>query len=308
VTQRVCYFIQSHRDPEQILRLVRTLRRGSSDGIILVSHDCNASALDWSPFAQLPNVHLIGQELPPAPRAGYGRMMGRLLHAIHWLEEKNLEYGWLVTLTAQDYPVRPVPQIEAFLAATPADGFIRWWGVNAPDSPWPRRKARLRYRYRYWRLPDRCEPAMRALRPLTSILPLNFYLAYGAWAGVPALHTPFTPQFPCLGGWTWFHLRRAAARYLTDFLDARPDVEGHYRRCIAPEESLMQTVLVNSGRFNLVNDDLRYIDYSNAVKGAPRDLTLDDLPLIRQGHYHFARKFDYARAQGVLDRIDRELL
>jgi len=32
MTDTVCYFIQTHRDPEQIYRLVRTLRRGSSKG------------------------------------------------------------------------------------------------------------------------------------------------------------------------------------------------------------------------------------------------------------------------------------
>ena len=30
MTDAVCYFIQTHRDPEQIYRLVRTLRRGGN--------------------------------------------------------------------------------------------------------------------------------------------------------------------------------------------------------------------------------------------------------------------------------------
>ncbi len=62
-----------------------------------------------------------------------------------------------------------------------------------------------------------------------------------------------------------------------------------------PEESLVQTVLVNSGRFELVDDDLRYIDYSRANKGSPRTLSVADLPLMAGGRYHFARKFDPGR-------------
>src|SRR5262249_54960763 len=87
-----------------------------------------------------------------------------------------------------------------------------------------------------------------------------------------------------------------------------PDVEAHYRRTIAPDESFFQTVLVNSGRFDLVNDDLRYIDYSRAYRGVPRTLTAADMPLLSSGRYHFARKFDLSVDRDVLDRIDREIL
>jgi hypothetical protein len=70
----------------------------------------------------------------------------------------------------------------------------------------------------------------------------------------------------------------------------------------------VQTILVNSRRFRLVNDDLRYIDYSHADRGAPRVLTASDLPMLVAGPWFLARKFDYGVDRDVLDRIDRELL
>jgi hypothetical protein len=85
-------------------------------------------------------------------------------------------------------------------------------------------------------------------------------------------------------------------------------VEAHYRRTVVAEESLVQTVLVNAGRFRLVDDDLRYIDYARAERGSPRVLTASDLPLLASGPWHFARKFDWGVDRGVLDAIDRELL
>ena len=75
-----------------------------------------------------------------------------------------------------------------------------------------------------------------------------------------------------------------------------------------PEESLVQTVLVNGGRFRLVDDDLRYIDYEHTHRGSPRTLTVADVPRLASGKYHFARKFDLAVDAEVLDRIDREIL
>ena len=57
-----------------------------------------------------------------------------------------------------------------------------------------------------------------------------------------------------------------------------------------------------------MNDDLRYIDYSRADRGAPRILTTADLPMLAAGPWYLARKFDLGVDRAVLDRIDRELL
>jgi hypothetical protein len=307
MTVTVCYFIQSHRDPPQIERLIRVLRRGSPRAKILVRHDFEKCALDWAPLADLPDTWLM-----PATgrlvRADYTCQAQPYLEAIDWLEREGVEYDWLVNLTGQDYPVQPVARIEAFLAETQADGFLRFWDVLSEASPWSRRKAVARYWYGYRRLPAGAEPVMRAVRFVTKVLPLHFYLDYGPLLGVRALHTPFHDGFRCHGGWAFFSIRRRAALYVRDFLAAHPEVERHYRRTVAAEESLVPTILANSKDFRLVNDDLRYIDYSRAQKGSPRTLTCADLPELASGRYHFARKFDWSVDREVLDRIDRELL
>jgi len=308
MTAAVCYFIQSHRDPEQIYRLVRTLRRGSARGRIAVQHNAAAGCrLDWAPVADLPDTHLF-PATEPQVRSNYSCQVKPYLDFIDWLERERLDYDWLVNLTAQDYPVTPVPAIEGFLAAATCDGFIRHWDVSSPANPWSWRKARNRYWHRYRRLPDGALPVLRLLRPLTKVLPMHFYLDYGPLVGVRRLRTPFDNGFRCYGGWAWFALRRRAAVYLRDFLSRNPEIEAHYKTTVTPEESLVQTVLANAGRFDLVDDDLRYIDYARAQRGSPRTLTTADLPLLASGRYHFARKFDLGVDREVLDRIDRELL
>jgi hypothetical protein len=302
----VCWFVQSHRDPEQILRLVRTLRRGSS-GPIVLRHDDPVQPLDPTLFEGISDFHCLpasGRQL----RGTFSCQTQPYLDLIAWLENRRVAYDWLVNLTAQDYPVTPVHRIEAFLGGSQADGFVRWWDVFSTTSPWSKRKARARYWHRFHRWPDGSERLLSTLRWITRITPLHFYLDYGPLVGVRLLRTPFTGELRCLGGRSWWTLRRSAVLYLREFLAARPDVERHYRGTVAPEESLFQTILVGSRRFALVNDDLRYVDYSAAVRGSPRTLTTDDLPLLASGSYHFARKFDLSVDRAVLDRIDRELL
>ena len=304
---RVCYFIQSHRDPGQILRLVETLRRGSTGGIIVVQHHARDFALDWSPFARLPDVRQFFARSAQL-RSAYSCQTEPYLDVIDWLDSQGIDYDWIVNLTAQDYPVKPVADLEAMLEHSNADGFLRYWDVLSSDSPWSKRKARARYWHRYWRLPDGSERILHGLRFLTSFLPIHFYLVYGPWVGLRRLRTPFKDGFRCYGGWAWFSLRREAARYLPETLRRRPDVEAHYRGTVTSEESLVQTLLANAGRFRLVNDDLRFIDYSNADRGSPRVLTSADFAMLATGPWHLARKFDPAIDTALLDRIDRDLL
>lgn len=308
MTATVCYLIQSHRDPDQIHRLVRVLREGSPRAKIVVRHDFGKCDLDWPSLGDLPGTWLLPCTGPPQVRADYTCQVQPWLDAVGWLEDQGIEYDWLVNLTAQDYPVKPLAEIERFLHESPSDGFLRFWDVFSSASPWSARKARARYWYRYRRLPPWMEPVMRATRILTRLLPIHFYLDYGTLFGVRALRTPFKDGFRCHGGWAFFTLRRRAALYVREFLTGNPEIERHYRTTVAAEESLVPTVLANSGLFDLVDDDLRYIDYRRAHKGSPRTLTCADLPELASGRYHFARKFDFGVDREVLDRIDRELL
>jgi len=302
----VCWFVQSHRDPEQIVRLLRLLRSGS-DGPIILRHDDAVTPFDPAPVLALGNVHLLpasGRQI----RGTFSCGVQPYLDAVEWLETSNTAYDWLVNLTAQDYPVTPVAGIERFLADTTHDGFVRSWDVLGPDSPWSKRKAKARYWHRFRLLPPGSDRLLRPLRWITRITPLQFYFDYGPWVGVRLLRTPFRNDFRCMGGRSWWTLRHDVVRYLREFLAARPDVVAHYRGTITPEESLVPTVLRASRRFDLVNDDLRYIDYSHAIKGSPRTLTVADVPMLAAGRYHFARKFELAVDREVLDVIDRELL
>ena len=76
----VCWFIQSHRDPEQILRLVRTLRHASR-GPIVLRHDHVAVLLDVlvaEVSERLGVAHPVGGKGGGAPLGG-GRSLAAAL-------------------------------------------------------------------------------------------------------------------------------------------------------------------------------------------------------------------------------------
>lgn len=56
---KVCYFIQTHKNPEQIYRLVRIIKHSSPTAKILINHNFEHSYLDISPIKNLLDVHLL---------------------------------------------------------------------------------------------------------------------------------------------------------------------------------------------------------------------------------------------------------
>ena len=308
-----CYLIQTHTDPLQILRLVETIRRLSPEGRILVVHDATRTPLDPAPFLGIPAVDLLQRNVPV--ERSYFSMLLPLLEGIERLVERgrgdaDWDFDWLVFLTGQDYPTRPLRELEASLASTQYDGFLSFWGIEpgAPGSPWRPRQGGKRYLCQYVPLPAWTRGPLAAIRFLEKVSPLRFFPVYGPRIGWRPGKTPFDGPFRCYGGRPLWTLSRPCIEEVRRFLRERPDVVDWFRRTASPEEALFHTALVNAGRFKLCPDDRRYTDYRGTRDGHPRTLGRADFETIASGAYDFARKFDTEKDSGILDLLDEKVL
>lgn len=302
---RVCYLIQSHREPRQIARLVASLGRMSPGALVLVVHDDTGCPLDPRALPSAADTRCLFARGPI--RRGYLSMLEPWLQGVAWLRREGIEYDWLVYLSGQDYPARPLALTEAALASAAGDGFIRWWPAFGGGGPWRRRQGHRRYFYRYRDAPRGAAPALRLLRSLNGVQSLvHVHLVYGPRIGVRARRTPFDAGRTCYAGWQWTTLRRACAESVLAGVESEPGLIDYYRRTICPDESLVQTLLVNDGRFRLIDDNRRYADTGGPL-GHARLLGAADLDEITSGRYDFARKFDLAHDARVLDLLDERL-
>lgn len=303
---RVCYFIQNHLGPSQVRRLAGTLRRARPEGFVLVGHDGFAGHCSAEELRRALEVDVLAAREPA--RRGYFSLIQPYFDAVEWLAERGVAYDWLVYLSAQDYPTRPLRELEDLLATTGYDGFLRFWDAAAEVNPWGRRRqGLLRYYYQYSDAPDWLRPALPVLRLGSRWQSLvQCHLTYGPRVGVRRSHRqPFNETFRCYAGTQWTTLRRACAEYLAERVRSGDELIQWFRRTVCPDEAVAQTLLVNSGRFQLSNDDLRYVDLSASRDGRPRTLTVQDLPAITAGPCFLARKFD--RDAEVLDLLDARL-
>ncbi|MBA3327019.1 MAG: hypothetical protein H0T43_01790, partial [Solirubrobacterales bacterium] len=157
----VAYLIMSYTLPDQVLRLVRALRAGSPGGHVVIHHDACRCSLDRRGLQEA-GAHSLEPAVPV--RWGDFSQLAAVLRGFAWLLE-NTDFEWLVLLSGQDYPLRPVPDIERDLRDAPYDAFIETRLVPAP--PVFRRtldEFPTRYFYRYAALPDR--PAAARLAAL----------------------------------------------------------------------------------------------------------------------------------------------
>jgi hypothetical protein len=299
---RVCYDIQTHRDPEQISRLVRTLLSESPGAVVHISHDRRGPELDEHA------LQAYGDVVVESADGGYGDFshVDRHMQAINWVLEHRPDVDWLVNITGQDYPIVPITAVEHELASSDADAFLEFHPGFGEGSRWPAHRVRSRYYFQHRRVKSLTPKWRNRLHPLQALnfaQPLvRFHVAYGVMLGRRA-RTPFSATFPVYGGSAFMSLRRPVLEYLRDFYIEHPDIMEYFRHTLSPVEAVFPTVLANAGKFTLVNDCKRYFDFRGSSFNHPKLLTRDDLPLAYASGAHFARKIDFSDPS-IFDVID----
>jgi hypothetical protein len=312
---RVVYLVCSHSNPDQVLRLVKLLRKGSGTSRVVIHHDEAVSHLDPASLVGLDGVHL----LEPMPiEWGTFSYVEMLLWCMRWALA-NLEFDWLVLLSGQDYPIQPVSQIERFLASTEYDGFVKGFAVSDPGSQ--DGEGFRRYYYRYHRVPvpgfllprrsssegvvTKVARNLRDAQPLLSVK--RAFRSSGVQLGLRRLRTPFTEHFRCYRGSTWLTLSSKCVALLDRFVRGNPGYVRYYRRTWIPEESFIITILLNNPGLNLFRDHKRFIRFRAQGAWHPEVLTVEDLePMLASGQ-HFARKFDARADERVLNLLDERV-
>ncbi|NJL79248.1 MAG: hypothetical protein HC917_11080 [Richelia sp. SM2_1_7] len=117
----------------------------------------------------------------------------------------------------------------------------------------------------------------------------------------------FDKNFTCYGGSYFATFSWKCTAHLYSFVKENSRILDYYKKTFIPEESLIQTVLVNSKKFNLYNSNYRYTDFINSRHGHPRILNNQDYSVITKDNIYFARKFDMTVDSVILDRLDRRV-
>ena len=277
------YVVASHRDPDQVLRLLRTLRAGSPDAVLLSHH--NAAPLDP---AQLRSLRV--ESVPVRPVAwGWATQLDMLLRCLRCA--LRVEFDWLFVLSGQDYPLRPLEAIERDVTG---DGYVE--GIPVAPPGWTRGAAdefarRYFYRWRPVREPGRLgRRAIAAARPLVALRDMPWGVVAGRRCGAPSV--------PVRRGSDWLTLSRRAVEVV---VHERPALLDHFHHTLMPTEAYPHSVLYAEPGLRLSGDTRRYTSWP---AGSLHPEVLSSVDAALASGADFGRKFEDPR---VLDELDRVL-
>lgn len=224
---------------------------------------------------------------------------------------------WLVVLSGQDYPIRPVSMFQTMLDSAAFDGILHLTPVVPPGQD-PRSDDQRRYYFRHlwtpawlWRIGGGARGIGRMLHAATSLPGMRRGLYFrtrprglpGA-LGIRVRQHLFVPPRMCRKGADYFALRWPLVEELLLSARSEPDLLRHFRRSAIPTEGWFGTVLGHHGD-SLLADVLHFTRFEG--RSNPRVLELGDLDDARASGKFFARKFT-DDSTPVVDCIDRELL
>jgi hypothetical protein len=311
---RVLYVIQTFDERPQIQRLISTILASDPVAYVVICHNCDRFRISDADIGEPQRVSVLNQ--PGGSRVDFYQV-DTYLQALALMQRKGIEYDWVMNLTGQCYPVRPLADFGETLTRRGADAYLLCHKVFAAQGGlWPLKEAQARYLYRYrWRLTrdELPKPAHRVTSVVREAINraqpwVRLDTSYALQIGLRHKGQFLPEGWDLFGGFYFMSIARKAATRLLEFADSHPQAMKHFRLMNIPSEVFAQTVLANQPDLRLSQTVPLYVEYGESRRGRPRVLSSADVEAIREQGYFFARKFDRRVDPQVFDRLDEYVL
>ena len=277
---RIAHLILTHSDPEHLKRMIKRLQHPKADFFIHVD-----LKTDITPFLHLEN---LGQVNFVRPRVqvhwgGYS-IVEATLNGFESILQTNKRFDYINLLSGQDYPLKDVYEIHKFFRDNPGKVFTEFLSV---DDEWHEAIPRIK---RYF-LTDTPFFGSTFLERVINVF-------------MPPRKMP--KKMKAYGRSQWFTMSSLHANNIVDYLLDYPEIIKFFRNTWGSDEFFFQTMIYNSDyRSDMVNDNLRYIDWSEG-KPSPKTLTIEDADKLTNSGKLFGRKFNSKVDSKILDYLDEQ--
>jgi hypothetical protein len=318
----ISYVILCHSNAGQVLRLARTIRALSPRARVLIRHDQPPGFIDPS-AAEECSADLLVSRIHC--RWGHWSLVEASLEAFESACNSH-DPEWLVLISGQDYPIKPLEPWERTLLSGGYDAVMsgeplvdRPFGVRPGDD---RQRLKMRYTHRWYRLPrlnliSRLPSAVtrpirsawfRFVYPVQAVFVLHQLPRDEGWAlGIRRRTVPWSTDAPVYKGSQWIALSRRAVGRCIEGAHAKR-MQDYFATTSVPDEAYFQTVLENARDMRVRREPISWLRWDSEVTPHPVLIDEADLEAAARSSAPFARKFDEFATPGILDRIDRTLL
>lgn len=290
----LAFLILAHKNARQVARLFRAVYR--REDVIVLHFDRRADRALHRLGAELarehPNVTVLRSR--SILWGGY-EMAAVQIAAMKRALESHVEWHHFINLTGQDFPIKPIGELEAFLNVRSEASFISWFDP-VHNRVWSNARERLSRYYLEWPWLEQCLRIPGVGRRIRKTLGWQNRLP-----NIPGYEREW-PDFRYFGGSNHVVLSRAACEHITSNPEARR-ITRWLKHSAHANEIIFQSVMLNSPLADtVVNSNLREIDFPlNAPH--PRTFRESDFSRLMQSSNFFARKFDDNVDEAILNHL-----
>ena len=279
---KICFLIAAHKNHDQLMRLINHLKK---DFDIYVHID-KISKIQLKSFD---NVRVYKKN-----QVHYGEI-SQVTTTLFLIKEayKN-NYDRYVFISGQDVPLKSNSYIQNFFDNNPYNEYISYVKVNDIESGQIFNNL-LYDRIRYYNFESFSRKFLHAsIRDFISNLNI----------------TKKKVKYDIYYGSQWWNLTNNAVEYILSYLNKDKYFINQFKNVWGSDEFFFQTILLNSELGNnCVNNNLRYIDWSETKSSSPKTFTINDYSNIvcYTGGGIFARKFDENIDNDIIDKLYKDL-
>lgn len=285
---RIAYLIIAHKNPKQIKRLISSLVVGSC--VCFIHIDKKQDLLPYKEELQnLPSDKIIFIEDRHVVRWGAFSVTRAILKCMYKMREEHNKnpFDFAVLLSGQDYPIKPIRDIEAFYSKNLDHDFI---------EVIPKAESTYGSDYEMYHFYD----------------VNNYYIRRGLHLCARILHKfhkrKFLPGLIPYAGSTWWSLTSRTALHILDLFDKNPNYLDYFKYTQLADEMIFQIFVMNSPyKDKVINDNNRFIPWPDTGPH-PYTLTKEFFNEIKEAEQLYARKFDMDVDGEIFDLIDKNIL
>lgn len=301
---KILFLLQTHTNKSQIQNLVDKLTSPYSQ--IIISHDYKASNLGKIEGAEVIPRKAVGVR-------GDWSLVEDYLNALDFVLDSGIKFDWLVNLSGQDLPIRPLSELYKLFSTSSVDGYLHYFPAFESSAEWGVRESIIRYQYQYnWTEKQVGKVERAIIKPFKALINnsqpyIRLETSYALMWGRKT-ETPFNKEFKCYAGSFFKTINYKAARYLQNFYKSRLDIVEFYKKTCNADESFIQTALVNNKELKFDTNNLMFYDFDNTKHGRPATLGMKHFDkLLNNEKCYFARKFDPNYDSQVIKAVEQLL-
>ena len=208
-------------------------------------------------------------------------------------------YAYYHLISGVDIPLKTQNEIHRFFEASNGKNFI---GVNLRCNITLDHLDRIRYYHLLQNYVGRPpETPTLGIKVLCKVENLSLQLQKFL-----KINRIYNKSYTFYKGSSWFSITH---KFATFVVAQKRSILKSLKFSLGGDEYLMQTLIMNSEfSTTLVNDNLRYIDWSSSDQpGAPKTFTIDDYDAIVNSDKLFARKFDLNKDSTIIYKLYQNL-